>query len=359
MNHAPLRLEFARKHPHFPLLTAGDTALAQQVLSAMGVLKSGETVTATAKAGEGNMNLTLRVTLSSGRTVILKQSRPWVEKYDFIAAPGPRANLEAAFYRKVAGYPAVADKMPRLLGQDPHAYAFATEDLGAAADLFSLYTTEASAPGGGLSDADLTTLASFLRALHDAFRGHFDRELCNHEMRDLNHAHIFALPISTHSPMPDDKLDALSPGLASAAHELKADSHYTSLVFSVGEAYLIAQGPCLLHGDFFPGSVLRLASGELRVIDPEFAFFGPPEFDLGVFVAHLALARQSQRLAQTFLSAYGMCDLALLSRIAGIEVMRRLIGVAQLPLSTDLDRSALLRKSKDAVLSGDLSKLFE
>ena len=40
--------------------------------------------------GEGNMNYTLRVR-TNGRSIILKQARPWVEKYPVIDAPDERA----------------------------------------------------------------------------------------------------------------------------------------------------------------------------------------------------------------------------------------------------------------------------
>ncbi len=56
------------------------------------------------RAGEGNMNLVLRVRTvagsvigSAGRSAIVKQSRDWVEKYPDIAAPGDRIWVEAAF----------------------------------------------------------------------------------------------------------------------------------------------------------------------------------------------------------------------------------------------------------------------
>ena len=47
------------------------------------------------------MNCTLRVT-TTRRSFILKQARPWVEKYPQIAAPVERARVEAAFYAAVA-----------------------------------------------------------------------------------------------------------------------------------------------------------------------------------------------------------------------------------------------------------------
>ena len=69
-------------------------------LGGRGWLVPGERVETLDRAGEGNMNCVMRVRTSE-RTFILKQSRPWVEKYPGIAAPWDRTLVEAAFYRQV------------------------------------------------------------------------------------------------------------------------------------------------------------------------------------------------------------------------------------------------------------------
>ena len=70
-----------------------------------------ESVIAAERAGEGNMNCTLRVRTNE-RTFILKQARPWVEKYPQIEAPDERALVEAAFYRIAQVLPSVGSRMP-------------------------------------------------------------------------------------------------------------------------------------------------------------------------------------------------------------------------------------------------------
>ena len=54
-------------------------------------------------------------------------------------------------------------------------------------------------------------------------------------------------------------------------------------------------GQALLHGDLHTGSIMVNVSGEIRVIDPEFAFYGPMGFDVGVFIANLYLNAIAQR----------------------------------------------------------------
>jgi 5-methylthioribose kinase len=301
----------------------------------MGFLLPAESFLTVSKAGEGNMNLTLRV-VTNERSFILKQARPWVEKYPSIEAPAGRALVEAAFYRAAASRPAVRDRMPELLGQDLESGVLVLEDLGAAQDFTPLYR------GERLSGRDLETLVSFLLELHRPFA---ERESLfeNRDMRALNHEHIFRLPLA---PENDLDLDRITPGLEASARELKADRAYVARVRELGELYL-EDGASLVHGDFFPGSWLRTAGG-IRVIDPEFCFLGNPAFDLGVLRAHLHLARQPE-LAERTIELYGAGAgfAATANGFAGAEIMRRLLGVAQLPLDAGLEeKKELLALSK-------------
>ena len=301
------------------------------------------------KAGEGVMNCTVRVRTSVG-SFILKQSRPWAEKYPQVAAPPDRALMEARFYRLVASSPIVAAWMPRLLWSDEAARLFALEDLGAAGDFFPLYARRAT-----MTDQTLHGLVAYLSALHrlapaDAAAR---ADLANSEMRVLNHEHLFALPLRVDNGLDLDRY-AGTPGLAAVAATLQGDTDYVAAVTALGERYLTARNGSLVHGDFYPGSFLQTAAG-VKVIDPEFCFCGDAEFDLGVFAAHLLLAGEPPARAEGVLASYeSPADFSetLARRYAGVEIMRRLIGVAQIPnLQADLVRkTALLKLSRRLVL---------
>ncbi len=175
-------------------------------------------------------------------------------------------------------------------------------------------------------------------------------KIFNHrEMRVLNHKHIFRLPLQ-----PDNGIDleAFTDGLQAASELLKRDSTYVERVTELGELYL-SDGEILVHGDHFPGSWLRTADG-VRIIDPEFCFMGTAAFDVGVMLGHLYLANQPEELIDRVLSSYGAdASTAALSRqCAGVEIMRRLIGVAQLPLGYGIDKKReLLELSQELVLT--------
>lgn len=348
---SPERQRFVAEHPGVFFLEVGDRDGIESYLRDLGVLGPSESVRSAEAAGAGNMNCTLRVT--SGRNSwILKQARPWVAKYPQFAAPWDRALRELEFYRLVAGVPTVARRMPRLLVADAAARLLVMEDVGAGSDLGVVYC------GGSLTEAMVTELAAYLGALHAALRGQVPPGgFANREMRALNHTHMFHLPLE-----PDNGLDleGLLTGLGAAAQPLLADTAYVAAVRRLGEDVYLADGDCLLHGDFFPGSVLATPAGP-KVIDPEFAFFGRPEVDVGVFLAHLLLGRQPSTLLHQFFDQYSCpagFEVGVALQLAGVEVMRRLIGYAQLPLGYGLAaRRSLLGLSRRLVLEPDLTLL--
>lgn len=340
------------EHPDFPWLFADDTRGVTRLLRQAKAISSDEHVASSVKAGDGNMNLTLRVRIagSSGeRCVIVKQSRPWVEKYETIAAPWDRAISEYRFYQRVAGIAGVADRMPQLLATDATSRLLVLEDLGESRDFSGIYSNQ------NLPLPAIAQLAQYLRALHEATRGRADPLLANRAMRELNHQHMYVIPIQADNGL---VLEDFEPSLPAAARELREDDSYLRLVAEIGERYL-SDGKCLLHGDYFPGSWLTTDDG-LRVIDPEFCFFGDPEFDVGVCIAHLRLARRPWSDALAILESYGIAsiDRRLLSQYSGCEVMRRLIGYAQLPLPPGEWRADLLRASSRCVQTHNVEELW-
>lgn len=326
------------------LLDARDPQGLAAYLHRQGFLAASESVSAVARAGEGNMNLTLRVA-TGARSLIVKQGRPWVEKYPHIPAPAERTRVEGRFYALVRQTPAVAGRMPELLGFDPESSLLVLEDVPDARDLTSLYAGERLAP------AIADELVDYLGQLHEVAVPAADRSLIsNAAMRALNHEHIFRFPLDRDNGL---NLDAITDGLTALAHELAADEAYVRRVDSLGALYLGATDGVLCHGDFFPGSWLASAAGS-RIIDPEFCFLGPREFDLSVMLAHLHLSAQPEHLLDGVVQRYkqrAAIDPELVSALAGVEIMRRLIGVAQLPLRADLtEKRRLLQLSRRLVL---------
>jgi 5-methylthioribose kinase len=342
---------FLETYPEAYFLQHDKTTL-QAYLSAHRFLQPGEELTDLEKAGEGNMNYVLRAK-TNRRSFIVKQSRPWVEKYPQIAAPGRRAGIEGQFYHLIQKDEELQSLMPALLFTDEASNIIILEDLGVAADLTYIYGKEEILP-----ESDLKTLVNLLSALHNRFSRQGSPEyIRNIEMRQLNHEHLFIFPLNENNGM---DLDAIQAGLSALAIPYQRDEKYREAVRRLGDIYL-ADGNTLLHGDYYPGSWLSTATG-VKVIDPEFCFFGPAEFEVGVFCAHLLMAQQSIELMQQLFRQYRRprdFDTALAVSFAGVEIMRRLIGIAQLPLQLTLEeKKALLAAAHTMVLFPESASLY-
>ncbi|MCZ6853216.1 MAG: phosphotransferase [Gammaproteobacteria bacterium] len=308
-------------------------------LLSLGWISRAERIETITSAGAGNMNRTLRVTLDS-RSIVLKQSVPFVAKYPDIRAPVGRIGIEEEFYRAIADQSELSQYTPEVLGFDPTNNLLCLEDLGHSLDFTDLYDQSASKNGSTENSEELANLVSWLSKLHALpnLDARLPRGLENFAMRELNHAHIFEIPLT-----PDNGL-LLDAGLQPVAEQFADDEVLREHANQLGQIYLGRKDhdseKVLLHGDFYPGSWLKHPSVGIKVIDPEFAFLGPPEFDIGVLLAHLTLCGYEHSWQTKLLDNYATStgfSYPLVNAFAGIEVIRRLLGVAQLPLSASIE----------------------
>ena len=320
----------------------------QIYLARKGWICDDEHIVGLGKPGEGNMNYTLRVR-TANRSLIVKQARGYVEKYPSVAAPVERAVMEGLFYREIAQNPDLHIYMPELLGIDSDENLLVLEDLGEASDFSTCYQ-----PDQVIEPDEIKALVTYLSVLHNQFLT--DRPnpvFANRAMRTLNHEHIFVYPFLIDNGF---NLDLVQAGLQALAAPYKNPA-LAEAAQQLGQRYLadqIGRPVTLLHGDYYPGSWLRTSAG-VKVIDPEFCFYGPAEFDLGVMLAHLHLAQQPEAIHQQLLAGYvrhGGFDDQLLRQFTGIELLRRLIGLAQLPVSLSLDEKSELLQLAQALVIG-------
>lgn len=304
-------------------------------------LKPNETVTSMEKPGEGNMNFVRRIR-TNHRTFIIKQARPWVEKYPHIGAPLERIGVEIQFYKMAQPNAILNQYMPKLLYFDNRNYVMALEDLGESADYTFLYQK-----GNLLSHNDLESLIEFINHLHHQSFTQIQTEQYpkNQALKRLNYEHIFQYPYLIENGF---DLNHIQPGLQETALRYKHDTILKQYIEELGKIYL-KTGNVLLHGDYYPGSWLR-ARNRVYVIDPEFSYFGRAEFDLGVFLAHLKMAQIPAEVIQKVENTYeytSTFDKSLAKAFAGVEILRRIIGLAQLPLDLTLqEKQALLEEAK-------------
>lgn len=98
-------------------------------------------------------------------------------------------------------------------------------------------------------------------------------------------------------PYTDHELnDWTSPELDADAAAIREDTQWKVAVQGLKWAFL-TRTEALIHGDLHTGSVMVSAPGrdeDVRVIDPEFAFYGPMGFDVGALLANLWLNAAAQ-----------------------------------------------------------------
>ncbi len=303
------------------------------------LVEAGDHVISADKPGEGNMNYVLRITLTSG-SLIIKQARPFVEKYPNIAAPEERVIVEGAFYKKAASNNDLKDMMPSIKLVDELHHIIVLEDLGTSNDLTYLYQQQQA-----LSVDEAKSLSYYLSVLHNSFKTkNVDELMSNRKLRALNHEHIFKYPLMVNNGF---DLDTIQVGLQALSMPYKNNDLLHKKAAELGNSYL-SDGDTLLHGDYYPGSWLQTEKG-VTVIDPEFSFYGAAEFDLSVMIAHLKMAQQPSNILDTVIASYQKTetfDHDLFHEYIGIEIIRRIIGLAQLPLTLSLaEKEVLLQEA--------------
>jgi 5-methylthioribose kinase len=311
-----------------------DEATLADYLRRSGLVARGEPVVVE-PAGDGNINWVRRAR-SGGRSWVVKQARPSLERFPEYSAPTERILFEAAWLETARRFDAEG-VCPRVVHFDPEWRVLVFEDLGAAPRLDHLLA------GGADGVPAARRLARFLGAVHAGTR---DPSLAarfrNDAMRRLHGDHIFALPFR-----PNDF--PLAPALRARAEALWRDDELVAIADAAYHRYLEPRG-ALVHGDVQAGNVLVGHRGAV-LLDAEIAHVGDPAFDLGTLLAHLwlpsvALGRSeaAEPIADAVLAAYaGASDAApslraAAERYASIEMLRRTLGAARVAVVEEPER---------------------
>ena len=212
------------------------------------------------------------------------------------------------------------------------------------ADAAELNRTFGEGAGTFMGEVQRQTHAALLP---EAERAALERRFSNADMCGITADYVFSKPLDA-----DDPTNKCSAHVADLAAELRADDELRRGVAELREVFL-SEKECLIHGDLHTGSVMVPAagsSGTAKVIDGEFAFYGPAAFDVGTFVANIAFALVSvgddadarkrclqmiDMATQTYADEMGMTksdDQAIFNErvagFAGCELIRRVIGAA-------------------------------
>lgn len=339
--------------------------------------------TRAAEIGDGNLNLVFRVVAADGASVIVKQALPYAR----VVGPGwpltlERAGIEA---RALAIQGDLCPGLvPALHRYDPAMAALVMEDLAGHLVLRRgliagrVYPRAPEALGRfcarmalGTSDLLLGPPAKQAQAARFA----------NPELCAITERLVFT------DPFRDAPGNAIEPALLPDARRLWRDAALRRAADRLRFRFC-TRGEALVHGDLHTGSVMVTAE-DTKVIDAEFACYGPMGLDLGMLLANLAMARLAHAACghaayATWLDAAAgtvwatfvaeVADLwpagerwrrAFLGDLlpdvaayAGAEMIRRTLGLAHVADTDGIAEEAPRLAAKRAVLTGGRALLL-
>ncbi|MFC0189174.1 S-methyl-5-thioribose kinase [Fictibacillus aquaticus] len=246
-----------------------------------------ETELSVSEIGDGNLNLVFKVT-GVNESVIVKQALPYAK---VVGESWPltldRARIESDALIHAAKY--VPHLVPKVLYTDSilavtimedlsshtiarkgliesNAYALLARDIGIFAARTAFYTSDFY--------------------LHPFEKKRLVQSFSNPELCKITEDLVFTDPFFDHET--NDFPEELRPDV----EQLWSDAELCREAGLLKYQFL-TQAEVLLHGDLHTGSIF-VKEDSTKVIDPEFAFFGPLGFDIGQFIANIALNYLSQ-----------------------------------------------------------------
>lgn len=242
------------------------------------------------EVGDGNLNLVFIVQGDAG-SVVVKQALPYVR---LVGESWPLP-LKRSFFE----YHALTRQAERSPGSVPQIYHFDEQQALIVMEYLSphIILRRALIEGRilprvgqdlGLFMARTLFLGSDLAMETRRRKADLALFADNVELCDITENLVFSdpyfeAPLNRHT---SPQLDALVAELR-ADRDLKVEAQRLKHLFA-------AKAETLVHGDLHTGSIM-VTDSDTRVIDPEFAFYGPMAFDVGMALANFWMAFFAQR----------------------------------------------------------------
>ncbi|MBO6901706.1 MAG: S-methyl-5-thioribose kinase [Rhizobiaceae bacterium] len=241
------------------------------------------------EVGDGNLNLVF-IAQGEAQTLIIKQALPYVR----LVGDSWPLPLKRSFFE----YHALIRQEQRAPGSVPAVYYFDETQALIAMEFLSphIILRRALIEGQELPKigrdlglfmartlfrgSDLSMKAADRKADLALFADNVD--LCDITENLVFSDPYFEAPMNRHTP-----------GLDALVKELRADRDLKVAAQRMKHLFA-SKAETMVHGDLHSGSVM-VTKEDTRVIDPEFAFYGPMAFDVGMLLANYWMAYFSQR----------------------------------------------------------------
>lgn len=235
--------------------------------------------------GDGNLNLVFRVVdKKHGKSIIVKQSLPYVR---CVGEEWPlninRAEIENRILK--IEYNLTNGLVPRVYKFDPVMYATLMEDLSDHVIMRRGLMELNQYPR--FIDQITDFMVKTLLMTSDIVMDHQEKkaylkDFINPELCDITEALVYTEPFyNAERNKIDDFLIEFMENNVWNDKELKLE--VAKLKFN-----FMTNAQALLHGDLHTGSIF-VKEDSTKVIDPEFAFYGPMAYDIGALIANLIM----------------------------------------------------------------------
>ena len=233
---------------------------------------------------DGNVNLLFRVkNPAAGRSLIVKQALGYAWRYPDFKMPTERLVVEHEVLRVAAEH--APEQVPEVYFFRPEDAVLVMEDLSRHREMRAALREGVRFPraaehlGRYMARTLFYTSDLYLPSGEKKERA---ARLVNPVLRKVQEDLVFTQPFVRH---PNNRY---SQPLEPLVREIYADDALRAEVLELKERYM-TQAQALIHNDLHTGSILANEE-ETKVVDPEFAFFGPMGHDLGTYLGNLALA---------------------------------------------------------------------
>ncbi|WP_342471441.1 S-methyl-5-thioribose kinase [Metasolibacillus sp. FSL H7-0170] len=235
--------------------------------------------------GDGNLNYVFRVTNEAGASVIVKQAGPQARISESFVLSTDRNRIETEALMLEAEY--TPDLVPKVLLFDQTMSCCVMEDLKdfeiMRKDLMAFHTFNHFSENISTFMAEnLIRTTDFL--MNPVKKKQLQKQFINPELCEITEHLVYTEPYIDFK-----KQNMLTEGNEEFIRDFVYNDKEMHLKVAKLKQQFLTQGQALLHGDLHTGSIF-INQKTLKVIDPEFAFYGPIGYDVGNLVANLTFS---------------------------------------------------------------------
>lgn len=243
----------------------------------------------TREIGDGNLNLVFVIDDDRGNGLIVKQALPYLRVAgDSWPLTRDRMRFETLalthYARQVSGL------VPEVYHANEAMSLVAMEFLRDHRVVRDVLTDGGTPPTLAAAIGRFMATTHFLNSdlhLEGEEKKARQTEFTNPHLCRLQEDFVFTNPFME---SPENDASGLPPA---TVESLRGDARMKAAILRTKLDYL-NHAQTLLHGDLHTGSIM-VHDDDVRVIDPEFAFYGPAAYDVGTFLAHLVIAAVAAR----------------------------------------------------------------